>query len=305
MSNTLTDGLRGVAAGVLTPFDPSLDVDHSAIASNVSFLAERGVSTLLAAANISEYHALTHEERIASVETVVDAAPDSTTVLAGVGGATRTALDAAAGAEAAGADAAMVMPPDHTYKHERGLLTYYEKLGAASDLPLVPYVRGFDPSVEFLAGLAALDSVAGIKYAVEDVPKFAAAVAADDSDTVWVDGMAEPYAPSLWLEGAEGFTAGVSNVVPELGLELFDALEDGAWERARALRDLAQPFQDYRGRAGDGQYPGALSVPAVKHAMGLAGMENGDGRVREPIVELSDEEKADVEALYDDVVAGL
>jgi len=193
------DGLRGVAAGVLTPFDAALDVDHDAIASNVAFLSERGITTLLAAANISEYHALTHEERIASVETVVDAAPDATTVLAGVGGATRTALDAAAGAEAAGADAAMVMPPDHTYVHESGLLTYYEKLGAGSDLPLVPYVRGFDPSVDFLSDLAALDSVAGVKYAVEDVPKFAAAVAADDTDTVWVDGMAEPYAPSLWL----------------------------------------------------------------------------------------------------------
>jgi len=299
------DGLRGVAAGVLTPFDAALDVDHDAIASNVAFLSERGITTLLAAANISEYHALTHEERIASVETVVDAAPDATTVLAGVGGATRTALDAAAGAEAAGADAAMVMPPDHTYVHESGLLTYYEKLGAGSDLPLVPYVRGFDPSVDFLSDLAALDSVAGVKYAVEDVPKFAAAVAADDTDTVWVDGMAEPYAPSLWLEGAEGFTAGVSNVVPELGLELFDALEQGDWKRAKELRDLAQPFQNFRGRAGDGNFPGALSVPAVKHAMGLAGMENGDGRVREPIVELTDEEETEVEELYDAVVAGL
>ena len=296
------EGLRSVAAGLLTPFDDDLEVDHGALRENARIVYDEGIRTFLACANISEYHSLSHEERIDVTATSVDALPDDATVLAGVGGATPTAKDLASAFDDIGVDAMMVMPPTHTYVHERGLLDYYRKLGEAAEAPLVPYVRGFDPSVEFLADLTELDDVVGVKYALEDVPKFAEAVATSDDDVVWVDGMAEPYAPALWMEGAEGFTAGVSNFEPRIGLALLDALERGDWERAREIRTACLPFQNFRGGTGtDNTLPGAVSVPAVKHGMELAGMTGG--RVREPIVELTDAEKGQVEELYREIAS--
>lgn len=293
------EGLRSVAAGLLTPFDDDLEVDHGALRENARIVYDEGIRTVLACANISEYHSLSHEERIDVTATSVDALPDDATVLAGVGGATPEAKDLASAFDGVGVDALMVMPPTHTYVHEQGLLDYYRKLGEAAEAPLVPYVRGFDPSVGFLADLTGLDDVVGVKYALEDVPKFAEAVAAGD-DVVWVNGMAEPYAPALWAEGAEGFTAGVSNFEPRIGLALFDALERGDWERAREIRTACLPFQNFRGGTGtDNTLPGAVSVPTVKHGMELAGMTGG--RVREPIVELTEAEKEQVEALYKDI----
>ncbi|WP_137284553.1 dihydrodipicolinate synthase family protein [Halorussus salinisoli] len=290
------EGLRSVAAGLLTPFDDHLEVDHDALRENARIVYDEGIRTFLACANISEYHSLSHEERIEVTATSVETLPDDATVLAGVGGATPTAIDLASKFDEIGVDAMMVMPPTHTYVHEHGLLDYYRKLGDATDAPLVPYVRGFDPSVEFLSNLTELDDVVGVKYALEDVPKFAEAVASSD-DVVWVDGMAEPYALALWAEGAEGFTAGVSNFEPRIGLALFDALKHGDWERAREIRAVCLPFQNFRSGTGTGNtLPGAVSVPAVKHGMELAGMTGG--RVREPIVELTEEEKEQVEALY-------
>ena len=47
----------------------------------------------------------------------------------------------------------MIMPPDHTYVHERALLKYYRKLDAVTETALVPYVKGFDPSVSYLGDL--------------------------------------------------------------------------------------------------------------------------------------------------------
>ena len=115
---------------------------------------------------------------------------------------------------------------------------------------------------------------------------------------VWVDGLAEPYAVSFWAEGAEGFSAGVSNFRPEVGLALYDALAAGKYERSRALRNACLPFQRFRGETGaDNDIPGAVSVPAVKKGLELAGLAGGE--VREPLRPLSTEETARVERLYD------
>lgn len=300
----LKDGLRGVAAGLLTPFDDDLEVDHDALAANARALYERGIRTYLASANISEYHSLGRAERIASAGTSVEALPDDAVVLAGVGGSTRDAVELIEAYDDAGVDAMMVMPPDHTYVHERGLLGYYEKLAAATDRPLAPYVRGYHPSVEFLAELTAIEGVAGIKYAIEDAHTLSQAVDAGADDVVWVDGLAEPYAPEFYLAGAEGFTAGVSNFEPRVGLALFDALEAGDFERAAALRDVTLPYQSFRGTKGENNtIPGANSVPAVKKGLELAGLVGGP--VREPLVGLSEADERRAEELYDRLVADM
>ena len=325
MASTATDirdRLRGVAVGLLTPFDDELAIAHESLRENAEILYERGMRTFLAAANISEYHSLSRDERVSLVETSVDALPSDACVLAGVGGSIGDAreliqaYDAIGdhesganedsadettpdefGIDRSGVDALMIMPPDHTYVHEAGLLQYYRELAAVTDTPLVPYVRGFDPSVDFLAALTRIEGVVGIKYALEDPVKLGAAVEGGADDVVWVDGAAEPYAVSFWAEGAEGFSAGVSNFRPAVGLELFDALSSGDWERARALRNCCLPFQRFRGETGtDNAIPGAVSVPAVKSGLELAGLHGG--RVRPPLVELSPEDERRVEALY-------
>lgn len=292
--------LRGVAVGLLTPFDRDLEIEHEKLAENAESLAEAGVETFLATANISEYHSLSRDERVAVAETAVEALPSDTCVLAGVGGSTSYARGLIREYDRIGVDAMMVMPPDHTYLHEQGLLSYYRKLGAASDRPLVPYVRGFNPSVEYLGDLTRLDDVVGIKYALDDVVKLGEGVAAGDDDVVWVDGLAEPYALSYWAEGAEGFSAGVSNFRPELGLALFDALSENDWERARELRNACLPYQNFRKGTGENNsITGAISVPAVKKGLELAGLHGGS--VREPIQPLPESAEHRAERLYTDL----
>lgn len=296
--------LRGVAVGLLTPFDDSLEIEHDKLEANARSLSDSGISTFLAAANISEYHSLTQQERVDVAETSVEALPDDACVLAGVGGSTGAATELIDGYDRVGVDAMMVMPPDHTYVHERGLLRYYEKLGDAADAPLVPYIRGFDPSVSFLRDLSRIDEVVGVKYAIEDPIKLGAAVSVADEDVVWVDGLAEPYAVSLWNEGIEGFSAGVSNFRPEIGLELFDALTEENWERARQIRNLTLPYQNFRGETGEhNDLPGAISVPAVKKGLELADLHGGS--VREPIRPLSTDDERRAEELYEELNDGI
>jgi 4-hydroxy-tetrahydrodipicolinate synthase len=291
------NSLRGVATGVLTPFDADRRIEFEKIEANVTALSGAGVGTFLAAANISEYHSLSLDERVAVTGTVVNALPSDACVLAGVGGNLAEATELIEEYDRIGVDALMIMPPDFTYLHEQGLLRYYEKLSEDTDTPLVPYVRGFDPSIRYLGELTRVDGLIGIKYAIPDAVKLGAGVEAGDDDVVWVDGLAEPYAPSFWAEGIEGFSAGVSNFRPEVGLALFDALSEGNWERARELKNICLPYQKFRSRTGqDNEIPDAVSVPAVKKGLELAGLHGGN--VREPIQSLSPEDERRAEELY-------
>jgi len=289
--------LRGVAVGLLTPFDESSDIEHEKLAENARALYDEGIRTFLAAANISEYHSLSQAERLAVTETSVDALPDDACILAGVGGSTVDARELIQGYDTTGVDAMMIMPPDHTYIHERGLLDYYHELDAVTDRPLIPYVRGFDPSVDYLAALTRVDGVVGVKYALEDPVKLGAGISNGADDVVWVNGLAEPYAVSYWAEGVEGFSAGVSNFRPELGLALYEALAEGDWQRARRLRNASLPYQRFRGESGqDNAIPGALSVAAVKKGLELVGLHGSS--VREPIRPLTVAEEERAEELY-------
>jgi 4-hydroxy-tetrahydrodipicolinate synthase len=293
----IRERLRGVAVGLLTPFDDASEIDYDELAENAGALYDEGIRTFLATANISEYHSLSQDERIDIAAASVEALPDDACVLAGVGGSTADAMELIRAYDRHGVDAMMVMPPDHTYLHEQGLIKYYEALDAASERPLVPYVRGFDPSVDYLADLTRVDGVVGIKYALGDAVKLGAGIAAGADDVVWVDGLAEPYAVAFWAEGVEGFSAGVSNFRPEVGLALFDALQAENWERARELRNICLPYQRFRDETGQhNTIPGASSVAAVKEGLELAGL-NG-GAVREPIRPLTADQEERAAELY-------
>lgn len=299
MSRDLHHDIQSVAVGLLTPYDTddTDEIRHDHLAANAHWLSSEGMDLFLACANIAEYHSLTPDERAAVTETAVDALADDDCVIAGVGGSTKAALDLIERHEAAGVDGIMVMPPDHTFKHERGLVEYYHRLADATDSGLLPYIRGFDASAELIARIADHEAVVGVKYAIPDVTLFREAVRALDRDIVWMNGMAEPLTPVLWSEGAEAFSAGVTNFAPEIGKALFKALDAGEFERARAIRDTTLPYMSLRSERGvNNMYPSANSVPAVKLGLDLA--DQYGGPVREPLVQLTGEDEKRAREYY-------
>ena len=289
--------LRGVVAGLLTPFGDDLGVEHPKLKENTRSLYDSGIRTFLASANISEYHSLSRDERVEVTQSSVDALPSNACVLAGVGGSTPEAQELIQAYDRVGVDAMMVMPPDHSYIHEKGLIRYYEKLASVTETPLVPYVKGFDPSINYLRDLTRVERVIGIKYALADAVKLGAAVSSGADDVVWVDGLAEPFAVSFWNEGIEGFSAGVSNFRPEIGLALHEALTAEEWDRARRIRNICIPYQNFREETGrNNAVDGAISVSAVKKGLELAGLHGG--QVREPIESLAPADERRAEELY-------
>ena len=298
----LAEALHDVAFTTTTPFAAEGgSVLHDEVEAHAEFLTERGARLLVPCGNSGEYYSLGPDERVAVAETTIEAAGEEATVVPGVGGSLPAARDLARRYESAGADGLLVMHPAHTYVHRRGLVEYYRALADATDLGVVLYVRGPTVDREVLAALAEDEQVVGVKYAIDDVKAFSAAVAADPGDLVWINGLAERFAPAFAVEGAAGFTTGIGNFAPEAPLSLLEALRQGDWERAKSVREIVRPYEDLRESPGvDNATPAANNVPAVKFGMELAGLYGGP--VRPPLVDLAEEDQPHARECYRRIV---
>jgi 4-hydroxy-tetrahydrodipicolinate synthase len=303
--DSIRDRIRDVAFTVTTPFEPDTrDFERDVHEENVRALERAGANVFMPCGNTGEYFSLTHTERVAVVEVTVEATADDSTVIGGAGGSSRTVRQLLTEYESVGVDAAMVMPPHHTYVHERGIQEYYRSIVDSTDLPVVLYKRGPELSEDTIGELAGIDNVVGVKYAVNDVKAFSKVVDRVDDDLVWINGIAERFAPSYAFEGAEGFTTGIGNFMPRPVLELQRALEAGGWDRAKSVRETLRPYEDLREEAdSSGRFGSAKNVPAVKYGMELAGLYGGPPR--DPLVELADEDRERAREYYERITAEL
>lgn len=299
--DALKEKIRGVAFTTPTPFsEDGEDVLYNEIKQNVSTVAAAGGELFIPCGNTGEYYALTDEERVGVVEATVDVLDDNHAVVGGVNGSTKKAIELAKRYEESGVDAIMIMHPDHTYLHERGIREYYQRIVDAVDCGVVLYKRGSELSEDVIAELSVEENVVAVKYAVNDVRSFSQAVEHVSGDIVWSNGIAERFAPAYALEGAEGFTTGIGNFVPNAVLELMDAIREEDWDQAKYLREVLRPYEDLREEAGEDNFiSGANNVPAVKYGMELADLYGGP--VREPLVELSDADKERAEQYYEKI----
>jgi 4-hydroxy-tetrahydrodipicolinate synthase len=184
----------------------------------------------------------------------------------------------------------MVHHPANPYVTAEGLHAYYRVI-AEVGLPVVPYVKAAVLSPQELVRLAAEPWVVAVKYAVNDLPAFAAAVAAAEgrAELVWVCGTAERWAPFFFAVGADGFTSGLVNVTGGPSRALLAALRSADREGALAAWSAILPFEQLRARKADG-----YNVSVVKEACRQLGRPAGP--VRPPASEVGPDERSEIGA---------
>ena len=298
---TLREGFHDVGFTTATPFtDDGGDVNHDALAANLGALIDAGASLFIACGNTGEYHALTHAERVAIVRTHAETVDDAGIIVGGAGGSLREVHQLTEAYESAGAHAVMIMHPRFTFAHERGLLEYYREIADSTSLGVVVYKRGHDLDDAIIEELTTLENVVAIKYAVNDIKSFSAAVEGSPGEVAWLNGIAERFAPAFALEGAVGFTTGIGNFAPLASLALFDALETGDLQRAKDIRNVIRPYENLREAPGvDNTLTAANNVPAVKYGQDLAGLEGGVPRL--PLVPLDDADRARADQYFEKI----
>ena len=270
----LRKALAGISGILVTPFDASDKLAPAQLRPIVDRAVAAGVHMLVANGNTGEFYGLTTPEAETMVHAAAELIGGRIPLIGGVGRSIGDACALARASRAAGAQALMVHQPPDPFVAPRGVVAYVQRIAEASGgLPLMLYLRNDGIGLDAIEQLTRVPGVAGVKWACPTPLRLAEAIRRCAPDIVWVDGLAEPWAPPFFAVGARGFTSGLINVWPEHSVAIHRALEAGNYTEAMRLIDIMSAFEDIRAEEQNG-----TNVTGVKAALQLIGEDCGPAR---------------------------
>jgi len=270
----LRKALSGISGILVTPFDASDKIAPSRLQPIVDRAVTAGVHMLVANGNTGEFYGLTMSEADAMVKAAAEIIGGRVPLIGGVGKSVGDACALAKASRAAGAQVLMVHQPPDPFVAPRGVVEYVKRVAdAGGGLPIMLYLRNDAIGLDAIEALTKVPGVAGVKWASPTPMRLAEAIRRCPPDIVWVDGLAEPWAPPFYAVGARGFTSGLINVWPEQSVAIHRALDSGDYVQAAKLIDVMAPFEDVRAEEMNG-----TNVTGVKAALQLIGNDCGPTR---------------------------
>jgi 4-hydroxy-tetrahydrodipicolinate synthase len=266
----------GSGVALVTPFDER-GVNERALARIVQFHVESGTDALIVCGSTGEAAAMTPEEQLRAVVTVVDASAGRLPVVVGCGGMdTRQVCALGAQAQRAGADAVLLSTPPYNKPPQRGLIDHFRAVMDAARLPAILYNVPGRTAVnllpESIAVLAEDGRVIGVKEASGDIVQIAeVARLVGDRMRLW-SGNDDQVIPILAL-GGRGVISVLGNIAPAETSRMVHAYLQGAHDEALALQLRLLPLI----RA---LFAEPNPIP-VKTAVGFLGFDVG--RLRAPL----------------------
>jgi 4-hydroxy-2-oxoglutarate aldolase len=246
--------LSGIFPPIVTPFHDG-EVDVEALAFNVQKWNATGVAGYVALGSTGEFVHLAAEERARVIDTVLQHAGADKPVLAGTGAlSTPETMRLTRRAADLGADAILVVTPFYytAQMTDEALRQHYAAVADASPIPVflynVPAFTHLNMAVETVARLAEHPNVAGIKDSSGNVDQLTRIIHDTPDNFIVLSGAAGVLHPALTV-GADGAILGLSNVVPELSVEVFGLTRRGdhaaARQRQALLTGLLRAFAPY------------------------------------------------------------
>ncbi len=273
--------LGPILTAMVTPFDGRGQLDEDAMVRLINHLLDHGSDGLVVCGTTGEAATLDDEEHLRVIEVAVRETRGRAKVVAGVGSNdTRHAVHLTERATELGADALLSVNPYYNRPSPRGIIRHYQEVVRATDRPVllynIPQRTCADLSNEFLAELAQLDHIEGVKQANPDnLAKIDGLSIYAGNDDMLAD-VLDLGEPGGILTGSHLFGDQMRSMVDEP-------------ERRRAIdSELQDAYRDL------GVAPLACSLKA---ALNLLGLEVGSPRL--PYVELDEEETAVIRALLE------
>lgn len=291
----LKDGLLSFPA---TAFTSELAVDEKAYQEHVEWQASYDVAGLFAAGGTGEGFSLTPEENARVTRLAVAASRPEVPVLGSAGGSTAQAIDLARGAEEAGAEGILLLPPYLSECNQRGLLEHASAVISSVSIGVIVYNRANAIySAETVAELSRRhENFIGFKDAIGDIEHLSRVYALNGDRLFYLGGLptAETFALPLLQLGLSTYSSAMFNFVPEFALDFYKdvrALDrDAVTEK---LNRFVLPYLDIRDKGA------GYGVSIVK--AGLRAIGRPVGPVRPPLADLLEDEYAELAALIERV----
>ncbi|PTR45157.1 4-hydroxy-tetrahydrodipicolinate synthase [Rhodococcus sp. OK611] len=223
---------------MVTPMRPDGAVSAKGVASLVDHLLATGCDGIVVGGTAGEVPTLTEAEMVDLVSAVADRARGRARVIAGVGTYdTAASVERARQAEAAGADALLVVCPYYSRPTQAGVVAHCLAVADATDLPVmlydVPARTGISLATDTLIELARHPRIRAVKDAKEDL--FDAMTVMAGSSLAYYCGSDELNLPYLSI-GACGVVSVVGNIVADRNAELIRAVRSEDLESARGIQ---------------------------------------------------------------------
>ena len=271
---------RGIIPAISTPFHDDNRIDEPALRNLASWLATHdGVVAVMTNGHTGEVFALTPEERAEVTRIVADELKGKMPVISSVvcEGLTDAGHHAKL-AKAAGAVGIDVMPPHHWLRfgfHPDHATDYFKNIFDATGLGLICHVypawTKASYSSALLADLARLPYVQAFKVGQRDMSKYARDIKAirDADATKAILTCHDEYLLSSMVQGVDGALVGFASAIPQLIIDLWNAVKAGDLHKAMAVQALITPIKEAVYGAGE---PTGEAHARMKAAMKYAGV---------------------------------
>lgn len=192
-----------------------------------------------------------------------------------------------------GADAVMVLPAAYWKLSEAEILQHYRAIGAAIDIPIMlynnPATSGTDMPVELILRIVReVDNVTMVKESTGDIQRMHKLHLLGEGQVPFYNGC-NPLALEAFVAGATGWCTAAANLIPELNLRLYQAVQAGELEQAKALFYRQLPLLDFILKGG---------LPAtIKAGLEMTGLPVGEPR--RPVFGLDAQGREQLKALLD------
>ena len=233
----------GLMPAMVTPFDEQGEVDLQATEAVVERPIDAGVDGIVALGSNGEFSHLTSDERKSFGEEVAKIVAGRVTLVIGVGASgTKEAVELARHAEGVGADGVIVVPPFYWKVGEEALFKHFTAVAESVDIPVLlynfPMLTGIDLSVRLIARVASeYPNVTGLKDTVTEYSHIVSVlreVKPLRPDFSVLAGFEDQILPGL-LAGSDGAISGLSNIAPELFVDLVRSAKEGDLQKAAEL----------------------------------------------------------------------
>ncbi|TDD73628.1 dihydrodipicolinate synthase family protein [Actinomadura rubrisoli] len=240
--------MRGIHASLVTPFTRSGEVDAKSLERLAARCLDGGAAGLVALGTTGEAALLSPAEQRTVLEVCRAVSIEHGTPLT-VGAGTMGTEDSIRQARerAPLADALLVVVPYYLRPSDEGVVDHFAAIGAAVDVPLVPYNvpyrTGKHLSAAALVRLLSLDCVVGVKHCAGAIDQDTLALMAAGTGKAVLCGDDAYVYPMLQL-GACGGIAASACLAPEGYAAMAEAVRTGNAARGLAFHNALFPLAE-------------------------------------------------------------
>lgn len=279
-----------VGVAMVTPFHPDGSVDYDAAANLAKHLVDQGIDHLVLSGTTGESPTTHLDEKEQLIKVVRQAVGEDLYITAGAGSNdTEHSVRMARSAEAAGADAILVVSPYYSRPSQEGMYQHFAKVAGQTDLPVmlydIPGRTGVAIGDELLMRLAEIDNIVAVKDATGKVEVGARRI--DETGLAFYSG--DDGLNYSWLtHGAVGVISVVAHVAGASYRKMVQLVENGDYQEALQVSLELEPL--VKALMGGGQ--GAVMA---KHALAEQKVIP-NATLRLPLAPASEEEIAQLRA---------